>query len=362
LQIRNLQSRFALYEDDGKPRLLAMGVRDSTAPSGSKLYVRGELDQPGETIPRGFPQVMTSRQPAIPRGSGRLELANWIASPNHPLTARVMVNRVWQHLFGRGIVSTPDNFGTTGQRPTHPELLDHLALSFVENGWSVKKLIRAIVLSRAYQQSTEFIAKNHEIDPDNTLVWRMRPRRLEAEALRDAMLAVSGKLNLTPPTGSPVAPNGEGTILITFRRRPIDSYTNESYRSVYLPIARDLLPESLALFDFPDPTLIAGERATTTIPAQSLYLMNNPFVISQAEATAERLLVAGESDAGRLTRAYKLFLARPPSERERRTALDFLNRYAETVSTEKASANKARQAAWSALCQSLFASTEFSHR
>jgi hypothetical protein len=362
LQFQNLESRFTLYEADGMPKLLAMGVRDRFLASDSKLYVRGELDQPGETIRRGFPQVMTHTQPSIRRGSGRLELANWIASPENPLTARVIVNRVWLHLFGRGLVASPDNFGSTGQRPSHPELLDYLAISFVENGWSVKKLIRHLVLSRAYRQSTQFVAKNHEIDPDNTLIWRMNRRRLEAEALRDAMLAVSGKLNLTPPTGSPLTPNGEGTVLISFRRRPVDAFTNEPYRSAYLPMVRDLLPESLALFDFPDPTLITGERATTTIPAQALYLMNNAFVINQAEAAAERLLRTSMNDADRMTHAYQLFFSRLPTEKEKTMALDFMSRYEKNAQAEKQSANKARQAAWSAVCQSLFASTEFSYR
>ena len=339
-----------------------MGVRDKAFPSDGKLYVRGELTQPGEAVKRGFPQVMTREQPGIRSGSGRLELANWIASADNPLTARVMANRVWGHLFGRGLVATPDNFGSTGQRPSHPELLDRLAVSFAEEGWSVKKLIRTIVLSRSYQLSTQFAAANNEIDPENALIWRGNRRRLEAEALRDAMLAVSGRLDLTPPTGTPLASRGEGTVLIAFRGRPVDAYTNETYRSVYLPIVRDLLPESLSLFDFPDPTLVAGERATTTIPAQSLYLMNSSFVISQAEALAKRLLAADDDDAGRMTRAYLLCLSRPPSESERAAALAFVNRYEKTAAAEKTTPGQARQAAWSALCQSLFACTEFSHR
>ena len=362
LRFQNLESRFSLYEADGTPKLLAMGVRETRLPEDSKLYVRGELDQPGEKIKRGIPQVMTTKQPTIGKGSGRLELANWIASSENPLTARVMANRVWLHLFGRGLVATPDNFGTTGQKPSNPELLNYLAVSFAENGWSVKKLIRTIVLSRAYQQSTEFVAKNDEIDPDNALIWRSSRRRLEAEALRDAMLAVSGKLSLTAPMGSPITPNGEGTVLISFRVRPVDTFSKEAYRSVYLPIVRDLLPESMSLFDFPDPTLIAGERAVTTVPAQSLYLMNNPFVISQAETVAEKLLATGDNDAERLTRAYKLFLCRPPTERESSSALQFVSQYEKAAAAEKVKPAKTRQAAWSALCQSLFASTEFSQR
>src|SRR5262249_11806861 len=154
---------------------------------------------------RGFPQVLTTKQPTIRRGgSGRRELAEWVASKDNPLTARVMANRVWLHLIGRGIVPTPDNFGANGLPASNQALLDHLALTFIDNGWSVKKLIRTIVLSRTYRLSSQYDEKNFEEDPDNVLVWRVPRRRLEAEALRDTMLSLSGRLDLTPPKGSPV--------------------------------------------------------------------------------------------------------------------------------------------------------------
>jgi hypothetical protein len=350
-----LESQLAMYEADGTPKPLAMGVRDRTFVSDSKLYVRGELDQPGETVKRGFPQVLTTRQPTIPDGSGRRELAEFIASNDNPLTARVMANRVWLHLIGRGLVATPDNFGASGQTPSHPALLDHLALTFVENGWSVKKLIRTIVLSRAYRLSSQFDEKNFEADPDNVLVWRTPKRRLEAEALRDSMLAVSGRLDLTPPKGSPIERNGEGPAGFGFRLRGPggDATPLDTHRTVYLPILRDQVPEVLTLFDFPDPSLIIGERPTTTVPAQSLYLMNNPFVIRQAEALADRLLGGAGDDAARLTRAYQLCYSRPPSEKELKNARQFLADYAK---------KKAGRPAWAALCQALLASAEFSHR
>src|SRR5262249_52620657 len=211
-RVATLQSQLALYESDGTPKPLAIGVREGRRVSDSRLYVRGELSQPGETVKRGFPQVLTAKQPEMSRGSGRRELADWIASGDNPLTARVMANRVWLHLIGRGLVPTPDNFGVNGQPVSHPALLDHLALSFAEGGWSVKKLIRTIVLSRAYQLSSQFDGKNFEADPDNVLVWRMPKRRLEAEALRDTMLAAAGRLDLTPPRGSAVARGGEGNV------------------------------------------------------------------------------------------------------------------------------------------------------
>ncbi len=350
-----LESQLAMYEADGTPKPLAMGVRDRTFVSDSKLYIRGELDQPGETVPRGLPQVLATRQPNIGEGSGRRELADFIASNDNPLTARVMANRVWLHLIGRGLVATPDNFGASGQRPSHPALLDHLALTFIDNGWSIKKLIRAIVLSRTYRLSSRFDDKNFEADPDNVLVWRMPKRRLEAEALRDSMLAVSGRLDITPPKGSPIERNGEGPAGFRFRLRGPggDETAQDNHRTVYLPILRDLVPEALTLFDFPDPSLIIGERPTTTVPAQSLYLMNNPFVIRQAEALAERLLAGPGDDAARLTRAYLLCYSRPPSEKELHNAQEFLADYGK---------KKPGRPAWAALCQALLASAEFSHR
>src|SRR5262249_7058629 len=210
----------------------------------SRVYIRGELSQPSETVKRGYPQVLTARQPAIATGSGRRELADWMASTENPLTARVMANRVWLHLIGRGLVATPDNFGASGQRPSHPELLDHLALSLAENGWSVKKLIRTIVLSRAYGLSSRFDKKNFDADPENVLVWRMPSRRLEAEALRDTMLALSGQLDLNPPKGSPIAQNGEGYAGFGFRpgRRPGGPAPAEKHRTVDWPIVRDRSP------------------------------------------------------------------------------------------------------------------------
>jgi hypothetical protein len=357
LQARSatLRSQLDLYDPDGVPRPLAMGVREGRFAANSRVYVRGELDQPGETVQRGFPQVLTTKQPEIRRGSGRRELAEWIASKDNPLTARVMANRVWLHLIGRGIVPTPDNLGASGLPPSHPELLDYLALSLAESGWSVKNLIRDIVLSRTYQLSSQMDEKNFEADPDNVLVWRMPKRRLEAEALRDTMLALSGQLDLTPPIGSPIARGGEGNVSFRFRGAGPrgDAGSADEHRSVYLPIVRDGLPELLTLFDFPDPSLIIGERATTTVPAQSLFLMNNPFVIRQAEVLAEKLLAGSGDDAEKVTRAFELCYSRPPSERELASGQEFVKEY---------SRKQTRRATWGALCQALFASAEFAQR
>jgi Protein of unknown function (DUF1553)/Protein of unknown function (DUF1549)/Planctomycete cytochrome C len=340
--------RLAVDPKGGPPRAFAMGVRDRDEVVESPLYIRGELDQPGEVVPRGLVRVLCDGPPdSIAAGSGRRELADWLASPTNPLTARVIVNRVWLHLFGRGLVPTPDNFGAAGRPPSHPELLDNLAVDFMAEGWSIKRLIRRIVLSRAYGLDSAHDPRNFEADPDNALVWRMSQRRLDAEALRDAMLYISGRLAPEPPVGSTVARTGEGLALFV-RVAGLDA--SDTHRSVYLPVIRDQVLESLALFDFADPSLVTGERATTTGPAQALYFMNGPFAIRQAEGLAERLRAVEGGDARRVERAYRLAFARPPTDEERDRALAFLRAFA---------ALKSVPDAWSAFCQALFAGAEF---
>ncbi|OAI39806.1 hypothetical protein AYO40_05420 [Planctomycetaceae bacterium SCGC AG-212-D15] len=346
-----LRSQLDLYEADGTPKYLAMGVREGRTAQDDRVLNRGEVSQPGETVKRGLPRVLTRVQPDIGKGSGRRELADWIAAKENPLTARVMANRVWLHLLGRGLVPTPDNFGASGLPPSNQALLDHLALSFADNGWSVKNLIRTIVLSRTYQLSGHLEERNFEADPDNVLAWRMPPRRLEAEALRDSMLAISGRLELAPPKGSSVQRGGEGNAGFRFRGPGAAAGNDDRLRTVYLSVVRDGLPESLTLFDFPDPSLIVGERSTTTVPAQALYLLNNPFVLRQAEALADRLLALEGEDPVRIERGFVLCCSRPPSEKERKTAEKFLEGYA---------SKQSRRAAWTAFAQALFASGEFS--
>ncbi len=274
IEMQRAEARLSSFESNGTPKLQAMGVRDRFYTTDSKLYVRGELDKPGETVPRGFPQVLTTQQPVVKDGSGRRELAEFLASRDNPLTARVMVNRIWLHLLGRGIVVTPDNFGAAGQKPSNQALLDSLAVSFMDNGWSIKKTIRQIVLSRVYQLGSNRDPASYEIDPDNALAWRQSRRRLDAEAVRDSILAVSGQLDTKPPLGSVVARVGEGPA--GFARFLLADSNRIRARSVYLPVIRDQVPEALALFDFAEPSLVTGERASTTIPAQALFLLNSP--------------------------------------------------------------------------------------
>ncbi len=357
VRLATLLARLDLFEENGTPKKLAMGVRERSKPEDSPLYQRGEVDKPEGTVPRGVVRVVSRSAPHISQGSGRLELADWLASRENPLVARVLVNRVWLHLFGQGLVPTPDNFGAAGQPPSHPELFDHLAVSFMDQKWSVKSLIRQLVLSHAYQLGSRYDAKGFEADPDNVLLWRMTPRRLEGEALRDAMLAVSGQLVLSPPPGSPVSRFGEGPSQVLQRAGAFDARLN--CRSVFLPVIRNSYLESLSLFDFPDPGMIVSERATTTVPAQGLYLLNNPFVIRQSERIAEQLLAKPDGDSTRILLAYVRIVNRPPSDRERKAVEGFLASYPSAASGESSRSTKD---AWTAFCQALFASADFLYR
>ncbi len=365
---RNFFMRMRSSSDFAKPstpiKPLAMGVREDSRPGNVNILNRGEIDQPGQLVKRGFLSIPAIKDPpTISSGqSGRWDLARWITKSDNPLTARVMANRIWGHLFGHAIVASVDNFGTTGEKPTHPELLDHLAAQFMHDGWSVKSLIRSIMLSSAYQQSAAFDKAKYAIDPDNHNLWRQNQRRLEAEAIRDAMLAASGKINLAPPVASialdfPETPLGAGGGRFNFG----ELISNTSHRSVYLPILRNMLPEALDVFDFADNANVTGQRDVTTVAPQALYMLNNTFVIHMAQAMTDRIATARlPTDAARVEMAYKLTLGRPASSTERDRALNYIQvflRDPKAATSRDPYTNKA--AAWSSLCQALFASAEF---
>ena len=357
--LNTLEGRLKAYEADGTPRLLAMGVRDRRTPRDSELFVRGEIEKPGATVPRGFVQVLCSAEtPTLSSGSGRRELADWIASADNPLTARVIVNRVWLNLFGRGLVTTPDNFGVSGQPPSHPELLDHLAVTFVENGWSIKKLIRQLVLSRVYRLDSEFVAASAEKDPDNVLLWRMSPRRLDAEAIRDAMLLTAGKLDLKPPVGSAVAVGGEGYTGGIERGNQL-AENKFNCRSIYLPVIRGRAFESLDVFDGVDGSIVTGLREQTTVPSQSLYLLNSPYVLTLATSAAQRLIRDAEEPAARIDLAYQRWFGRLPTDTERNAALVFIDGYRKQAAAKKLPNATPEFTAWLTFCQSLWASGDF---
>jgi hypothetical protein len=273
-----------------------------------KIYLAGDPKKQGEIAQRGFPAIFASgkRQAFDSKGSGRRELAEAIASADNPLTARVMVNRVWAGHFGSGIVRTLSNFGELGDRPSHPELLDFLAAQFMNSGWSLKQLHRQIMMSATYQQSSSGDAANLESDPENRLLWRMNRRRLEVEPWRDAVLSVSGQLNAE--VGGP------------------SSELNDSHRrrTLYGYISRHRLNDLLRLFDFPDPNITAGERTVTTVPLQQLFVLNSDFMVSQSRAFSARLQKDAAADEQRIDRAFELLFGRHPSVDERAAAVEFL--------------------------------------
>jgi hypothetical protein len=300
-------------------------IQDVKKPSNMHVLLRGSADSPGEEAPRRFLAILSpaERKP-FTRGSGRLELAEAIADPNNPLTARVMVNRIWQRHFGQGLVRTPSNFGQLGDRPSHPELLDYLAARFVENQWSIKAMHREIMLSAAYALSAGASARNFALDPENRLVWRANRRRLDAEALRDSLLFVSGNLDLKP--------GGQAEQLTPENRR----------RTVYGFISRRKLDGMLALFDFPSPNNTSEQRLSTNVPLQRLFFMNSPLVADQAKALAARL--RGE-DTARIDEAYRLLFSRAPTKQEMALGLQFLRQGDD---------------AWPQYAQVLLSSNEFS--
>jgi hypothetical protein len=268
------------------------------------VFIRGDRNNKGEIAPRRFLAILShgERKP-FSTGSGRLELADAIASKDNPLTARVFVNRVWMQHFGRGIVATPSNFGQLGERPTHPELLDYLASEFMDQGWSMKQLHRQIMLSDTYARSAQEMEPNKTKDAANTLLWRANRRRLDVESLRDSMLYVAGKLDGTPAEA---------------KAEPL---TNTTKRTVYGFVGRRKLDGMLALFDFPSPVSTSESRMRTNVPPQRLFLMNSPFVEEQAKALAARL--QGENET-RIRDAYRLLYGRDPNEQEVKLGIDFL--------------------------------------
>jgi len=412
-RLETLSSLLGSVDENGKPISFCMGVQDRQSIRDVNVLVRGEIDQPAQVAKRGFPQVLCNSPAAIPaKSSGRLELANWIASKDHPLTARVMVNRIWQHLIGTGIVGSTEDFGSTGQLPTHPELLDFMAVKFVDSQWSVKSMIRSIATSRVYRISSTFDETKFEQDPDNKLLWRANPRRLDAEAIRDSILFASGQLDLERPRASEVAKagymqvrdgnlinlsqltamNGEGDMRQEYARQMMQQagggrppmmggnlpgrgmldrakmfgpgamqgsgervdMVNASYRSVYLPILRDELPRSLEVFDFAEPSMVIGTRETSSTPNQALYMMNNEFVIKQSELLAKRVIDNTKSTSEQIDQAFLFVLG----SRATATQHDAADKFIADFSGDSRYRNM-EFLSLATLCQSLIASAEF---
>ena len=274
-----------------------------------KVFVRGNPATQRELAPRRFLKILAGEaQPLFTAGSGRKELADAIASPDNPLTVRVIVNRIWQHHFGRGIVATPSNFGKQGQPPTHPALLDYLAGKFIASGWSIKSLHREIMLSATYQLSSVFNEANANLDGDNQYLWKMSRKRLDVEAWRDALLDVSGKLDRT--LGGPSTDLADA---------------NNVRRTIYAKISRHDLDNLLRLFDFPDANISSEKRSETTVPQQQLFVLNSPFMVEQAKAFAARVQKESPAnDEARINLAFMLAYSRPPGDDETQLGLAYL--------------------------------------
>ncbi len=406
-QLVQIETTLASLNTDGSGKAMALGVTDKTAakstgrlqqrfaqfaqaPGGGRNFaafativdspqlIRGEIDKPGDVVPRGLPEFLagTAKAKIDDDESGRLQLANWIASQRNPLTARVMVNRVWSWLLGQGLVKSVDNFGTTGDLPTHPQLLDHLAQSFMNHNWSTKTLVREIVLSHTYMQSSDHLEAAFLVDPENKLLWRANRRSLEAECLRDGLLAASGSLRTDRPHGSLISRSGDGPIgvrrLAGVAEEEITG-ANDAHRSLYLPMPRNVLPDSLELFDFADNSMVTGARSTTIVPSQALYWMNNSAVEKECRLLADQVLGQAQSTAdpegllrgrtaksdllleGRIEllveRLSLLVLARPPLAEEKRAAVEYVQL--------KQQAGTPQQTIWAGVARSLFASADY---
>jgi cytochrome c553 len=309
-QLAELRTELERLKKDAPQKFpFAHSLKESSKTRDLPVLARGNQESPGEETPRRFLSILSGENaPPFKDGSGRLELARAIANKNNPLTARVMVNRIWQHHFGQGLVRTPSNFGLLGEPPTHPELLDYLAAQFMEQGWSMKSLHRLIMLSATYQMSGRFDARSNELDPDNKYIWRMNRRRLEVEAWRDAMLAVSGNLDRTI---------GGASVQL--------ASPDNRRRTFYAVISRHDLDSLLRLFDFPDPNVTSDQRSVTTVPLQQLFVLNSEFLIRQARTLACRLNAASdEADPSRIRHAYMLVYGRPPTDDELQLGLEFV--------------------------------------
>ncbi len=342
----------------------AYAVAEGT-PANTKLHLRGDPKRLGDEVPRHFPAILGGHElPKDAAVSGRLQLADWIADPKNPLTARVMVNRVWQFHFGRGIVATPNDFGTRGLAPTHPELLDYLAARFVESGWSVKALHKLILLSQAWQLSSgaehapaiAVLAMNTQLDPSNDLFWKFNRYRLDAESIRDTLLFVGGDLDESPAGTHPFPP--QHTWGWT-QHNPFVAVYETRRRSVYLMQSRLKKHPYLALFDGADPSSSTGARLPSTTPLQALFVMNDPLAHAQSTNLASRAIELATDEPARISAAYQIAWNRPPTSDEQRECADFLQQYRDKLAELNTPLDQVDLQAWSALARVLMSSNEF---
>ena len=337
--------------------LFAYAVIDAETIEDAPVQHKGNPEKTGDIVPRRFPSVLGEQTlPQDERSSGRRSLAGWIVDPTNPLTARVMINRLWLGHFGQGLVPTPNDFGKQGKLPTHPELLDWLAHRFVESGWSIKSMHRLIMQSRTYQTEAVLDPTSIPGDPSNDLLSGFRRRRLDAETIRDLLLSLGGNLDEHPVGPHPFPPSTEWKFT---QHNPFKASYETNQRSVYLMTQRIQRHPFLSIFDGPDTSVSTPQRVTSTSPLQSLYLMNNPFVHQQAELVAERLMHDRSEDVARIDRAYQLMLARNPRDFELASGLRFLQDIQRVLDESGTPADRTIPLSWQSYVRSLFLLNEF---
>jgi hypothetical protein len=335
----------------------AYAASDAATPADAKVQIKGDPKAAGPVVRRGFLTILGGQKLSeSEKGSGRKELAEWVANPSNPLTARVMVNRIWQGHFGKGIVQTPNDFGTRGERPTHPELLDYLAARFVEGGWSVKRMHKLIVTSRAYRLSSVEDPSNVAVDPNNELLWRFNPRRLSAEEIRDSILAISNALDRDMPQRHPFPPEQEYKYT---QHKPFVAVYDSNHRSVYLMQQRIRRQPFLATFDGADTNASTAVRSISTTAIQALWMMNDPLVHNQSDQFAVRVGLAFGEDDKRIDYAYRLIYGRPATLEEISEARGYLEQSMEKMRDAAVPWDKQARGALASLGRVMFASNEF---
>ncbi|WP_166830510.1 PSD1 and planctomycete cytochrome C domain-containing protein [Thalassoroseus pseudoceratinae] len=353
-ELKKLREELKTLETNAPKPSTAMGVTEGEV-ADTSIHLRGSHLTLGDVVPRRFPRVLAGdEQPPIPEGrSGRLAFARWLTDRN-PLTARVMVNRIWRWHFGRGLVETVDNFGLQGEPPTHPELLDWLAIRFIESGWSIKTMHRLIMSSDAYQRQSGFDDHNVAVDVGNQFYWRFDVQRLDAEAIRDALLAVTGTLD--PTIGGSLLQHKNHEFVFNHTSQDKSEYLSIRRRSIYVPVIRNHLYDMFQLFDYTDASVLNGNRETSTIAPQALFLMNSELVDELTTAMAKRLLDEEPTDTDRIGRLFTLAYGRPATDAEATRSRQFLTQFQSLLPEQT---DEATTHAWQALCQAIVSSSEF---
>jgi hypothetical protein len=359
-ELKSMRDELAKLESAMPQLPTAMGVKDEDQVGDVRVHVRGSHMTLGASVPRGIPEVLANTRSLVigDSESGRLELARWLVAAENPLTPRVMANRLWRWHFGRGLVGSTDNFGMLGDEPSHPALLDWLAAQLIRDDWSLKTMHRRIVLSSTYKMSSDIDAEKVAIDPDNRFYWRSDIRRLQAESIRDAVLAASGQIDHS--MGGSMMNVGNREFVFNHTSKDNTSYET-ARRSVYLPVIRNNLYDAFSLFDYTTADVTNGDRQTSTVAPQALFMLNSDLLLQSSQSLAKRLVqeIAGD-DSARLNRLFELALGRLPSDQEATRMQKFIDDFKKTAATgDSQDAVETESNAWIAACQSLLACNEF---